>query len=68
MYMNAGCILHRDLSPELNIVLDSVQVALGQSYEGCTGDYVLMTLRQRGELDLCKELRSAIMLCNVENN
>lgn len=68
LYMNAGHILSRELSPELNFVLDSVQCALGQSLDGCTGDYILMVLRQRGETDLCRELRSAITLYNVEVN
>lgn len=68
LYMNAGHILSRELSPELNIILDSVQAALGRSLDGCTGDYILMVLRQRGEADLCRELRSAITLRNAEVN
>lgn len=65
LYMHLGYILSGSLSPEIAIVLSAAENALGYSVDGLIGDEIILALRQRGENDLCRELRSAITIYNA---
>ncbi len=64
-YANPGYVLTSDLSPEIGIILQSAESALGYSCENMTGDRIILALRAKNEIDLIKELRSAITIYNA---
>lgn len=67
LFMHLGYIITASLSPEIAIVLSAAENVLGYSADGMIGDDIILALRQRGENDLCRELRSAITLYNSIN-
>lgn len=67
LFMHLGYVITADLSPEIGIVLHAAENVLGYSADGMIGDDIILALRQRGENDLCRELRSAITLYNSIN-
>lgn len=68
LYLNLGHFLHGDLSPEIGIVLDAAETALGRPVEGLTGDEITRALRATGNADLAIELRAVVTLYNAVRN
>jgi hypothetical protein len=64
LYLNLGYVLTASLCPEIGIVLSAAEVVLGYPVEGMVGDEIAMLLKQHGNTDLAKELRSAITIYN----
>lgn len=64
LYMNLGYVLTADLSPEIGIVLQATEQALGYSVEGMVGDEIIMLLKHGDNPDLARELRAAITIFN----
>lgn len=64
LYLNAGWIITSSLSPEIGIVLQATEQALGYPVEGRVGDDIIMLLKHGDNPDLARELRSAITVYN----
>lgn len=66
IYAHPGWIIRDGMCSELDLILDVIEQVLGQSYDNCTGDYIILALKRAGELDLVRELRTAITIYNSE--